>query len=733
MQINRCSKCMQKIESYPCPHCGYTMEGQTELNYALPPNSILYGRYLVGKMLGQGGFGMTYVGWDLVLDQKVAIKEYYPSGLVTRHPGMGTRLLWNTGTQAADFHSSGMENFLKEARKMMKLDNIPAAVRVLNTFFENDTAYIVMEFVDGETLASRLQKNGVYDWKQAKEIFLPLIEGMEQVHRAGLIHRDISPDNIMLQADGKVRILDLGAAKDMTINTGASSMLVAKPGFSPIEQYTQRGTSSPAADVYAMAATMYYTLTGTVPVPSTDRVNADTLRWDLPQLKALPKNVVTALQNAMEISAKNRTPSMAILLKELTGRASRRVKPEKKKSAPIGWIAAILVLVIGAGAGGYFWMTNRLNPPAAPEAAAQAELTEPETAPEITEAETVEVTEEAAEPETEPAETLPEDPRPVLTMRASDNLSKISYNAYSGYSIWGWENHRRGEVQKIVFQDNMDGAPESIWQRYDVSQAKDNSILIWLDGSTLYVGAYGRIAPNANASYLFAGFSNVREIEFGDVMYTGDVTNMSYMFTNCNQLTELDLQFMDTSKVTNMSRTFAECTRLKKLNLDSFRTPSLTNASQMFMNCSSLMQLDLSRFTTSRVSNFTEMFYNCSGLHQLNVSNFTLENTTTLIGMFQGCASLTKLDLSSFVPDRVTSMQNLFNGCRSLSELIIPVFNTYKVTNMQYMFYGCPSLTNPDFSAMDFSNVTEYDSFMNATQTINGRSWKALFWQEQGW
>ena len=247
---------MEEIQGYPCPHCGFDPRSVKGIEYALPMGTILAGKYLVGRVLGQGGFGITYVGWDIALERKVAIKEYYPSGQVSRNPG-SRGLTWYTSVQSQQAKQNGTQMFLKEARKMSKVDDIPNVVRVRDLFQENETAYIVMDFVEGETLKARLEKTGPLPWEQAKGIFLPAIQAMEQVHQAGLVHRDISPDNLMLTPGGKVKILDLGAAKDLSVNNGASSMQVAKGGFIPFEQYTQRGSSGPWTDVYAMAATVY--------------------------------------------------------------------------------------------------------------------------------------------------------------------------------------------------------------------------------------------------------------------------------------------------------------------------------------------------------------------------------------------------------------------------------------------------------------------------------------------
>ena len=324
MELNKCFGCMEEIQGYPCPHCGFDPRSVKGIEYALPMGTILAGKYLVGRVLGQGGFGITYVGWDIALERKVAIKEYYPSGQVSRNPG-SRGLTWYTSVQSQQAKQNGTQMFLKEARKMSKVDDIPNVVRVRDLFQENETAYIVMDFVEGETLKARLEKTGPLPWEQAKGIFLPAIQAMEQVHQAGLVHRDISPDNLMLTPDGKVKILDLGAAKDLSVNNGASSMQVAKGGFSPFEQYTQRGSSGPWTDVYAMAATVYYTLTGKLPPVATDRVVEDTISWEEPGLKALSAQALEALQKAMVISAKTRMQSMEELEK---GLYSTTVKPE---------------------------------------------------------------------------------------------------------------------------------------------------------------------------------------------------------------------------------------------------------------------------------------------------------------------------------------------------------------------------------------------------------------------
>lgn len=350
MKINRCMKCMKETDRYPCPHCGY--DGQPQPDYALRQGTILNGKYLVGCVLGQGGFGLTYVGLDLSLDRKVAIKEYYPNGSVVRAGATSSFLVWGSNERSVQLRQDGMDAFLREARKMAKVDDISGVVRVREQFRENDTAYIVMDFAEGETLKSLLNKTGPLPWERAKKIFLPALETLAQVHEAGIIHRDLSPDNLMVTPEGNVKILDLGAAKDLSVNSGASSMVVAKGGFSPWEQYTQRGGSGPWTDVYAMAATMYYALTGVLPPTAIDRMNGDQMQWDLPQLQALPGNVQSVLRKALSVPVKDRYGSAAELLAALKASmaapaAGKAAVKSPKPKPPWGVLLLSAVLMAG--------------------------------------------------------------------------------------------------------------------------------------------------------------------------------------------------------------------------------------------------------------------------------------------------------------------------------------------------------------------------------------------------
>ena len=296
-----------------CPECGRAYGSVHAEPFALKPGTILNGKYLMGEMLGQGGFGITYIGLDLLLQQKVAIKEYFPTctGMVSRENR--STVVWSSAMVGKTGTQRGFDSFLKEARKMAKLGGIPNVVGVKSVFTQNETAYIVMDFIEGETLQQKMQKNGPMDFDSCIRLMTPIMQSLAEVHKHGIIHRDISPDNIMVQPDGKPVLLDLGAAKDLDIQGKDGSIqttqMVAKQGFSPIEQYRKNASVGPWTDVYSMAATIYYCCTGTLPPTSVDRIVEDTLTCK----PRLTKEQFDVLAAGMSILPQKRPQDMARL------------------------------------------------------------------------------------------------------------------------------------------------------------------------------------------------------------------------------------------------------------------------------------------------------------------------------------------------------------------------------------------------------------------------------------
>lgn len=272
-----CMGCMSTLENpkNPCPKCGYHIAKNAPAPHHLKPFTILNGKYLVGRVLGEGGFGITYLGWDLNLDIKIAIKEYYPTGLVTRE--MTSTVTPFSGNKA-DFYRAGLDKFVKEAKSLAKFYTLPGIVVVKDFFRENGTAYIAMEFINGITLKQHLANSGGrLRPNEVFELMRPLMKSLSQIHAEGIIHRDISPDNIMLTNKGEVKLLDFGAARDFVTDSNKSLSVLLKPGYAPEEQYRTKGDQGPWTDVYALCATIYKMLTGITPPESLERFSEDEL------------------------------------------------------------------------------------------------------------------------------------------------------------------------------------------------------------------------------------------------------------------------------------------------------------------------------------------------------------------------------------------------------------------------------------------------------------------------
>lgn len=275
MDREYCPYCMNPVEpGAACPACGLTAGAYAPSPHHLPPGTVLRDRYLVGRVLGEGGFGITYIGCDLRLELKVAIKEYFPTDRANRVAAADLSVSSYSGA-AGERYQSGKARFLQEARTMARMDKQPVIVSVRDFFELNNTAYIVMEYVEGTTFKDLVpQRGGRIPAGELLHEMEPLFSALAAMHRQGLIHRDISPENLMLE-NGDVRLLDFGCARESA--GGEATLTIAlKHGYAPVEQYQNKG-QGPWTDVYALSATMYYCLTGRKPPQSMDRLVDDEL------------------------------------------------------------------------------------------------------------------------------------------------------------------------------------------------------------------------------------------------------------------------------------------------------------------------------------------------------------------------------------------------------------------------------------------------------------------------
>jgi serine/threonine protein kinase len=316
---NLCIHCMKEKHSADeiCPFCGSDPKSADIPPYHLQPFSILAGKYLLGMAIGEGGFGITYIGMDLNLEMRVAIKEYYPNGCAVRNCSESNTVL-SYSNSAQEVFEKGREKFINEARLLAKCSNLSEIVSVKDFFRENHTAYIVMEYIEGITLKAYLKQNGDHiPAQKTLQMMKPVICSLSKVHDMNLIHRDISPDNIMICNNGSVKILDFGGARDYIFSNEKSLSIMLKPGYAPEEQYRTHGNQGPWTDVYALCATMYRCITGSVPPESLERAYQESL----PPIRSIspdcPPAAASAIEKGMSIYPENRFQSMQELYSAL--------------------------------------------------------------------------------------------------------------------------------------------------------------------------------------------------------------------------------------------------------------------------------------------------------------------------------------------------------------------------------------------------------------------------------
>ena len=299
--------------------------------HCLRKGTRLIGRYTIECVLGQGGFGITYLGIDELHEKKVAIKEFFPQGIVTRNIEYRDTVTV-TFVGEKDNYEKGKERFLKEARTMAKFSKDEGIVKALDFFEINNTAYIVMEYLEGITLKQYLRENQRIAPEDLIELLVPLIESLDEIHSQGMIHRDISPDNIMVLPDGRIKLMDFGAARDYTEFGEKSLSIVLKPGYAPPEQYQTHGVQGPWTDIYALCATMYKCITGENPPDAIERVMDDSLKKISEFGIVIPTQEEAAIIKGMSVSAKDRYQDIKDFCEDLYGGYEETSVPENKES-----------------------------------------------------------------------------------------------------------------------------------------------------------------------------------------------------------------------------------------------------------------------------------------------------------------------------------------------------------------------------------------------------------------
>ncbi|MBR2876554.1 MAG: protein kinase [Clostridia bacterium] len=327
MEQQYCFHCMNPIDSDFCSHCNKSISDASSEPHHLQPGTLLNNKYLIGTVLGQGGFGITYIGRDINLDLKIAVKEYYPSGVVNRNAETSREITASVGP-ATDFFNKGKERFLSEARTLAKFSTEPSIVSVRDFFTENNTTYIVMEFLEGNDLKKHLDIKGKLSFKETFSMLSAIMTALSKIHEQGLIHRDISPANIIILNNGNAKLLDFGAAREVGGQDEKSLSILLKPGYAPEEQYRSKGRQGPWTDVYALSATIYKMVTGVTPTDAMNRVFSDDIK------KPSELNpIITAAQDAvilkgLSVKQEDRYQSVSELFNAMSVVANDEEEPD---------------------------------------------------------------------------------------------------------------------------------------------------------------------------------------------------------------------------------------------------------------------------------------------------------------------------------------------------------------------------------------------------------------------
>ena len=337
-----CPHCLRELpEEQVCPWCGCGPE-QPPLPYALDEGTLLQkGRYELAGVLGQGGFGLVYTAWDLVLDMPVVIKEYFPAGYCTRDAAESDQV--EVLPDKAQYYQFGLQTFLREAHILASLQNIPTVVKVFDCFEKNGTAYIVMELVRGEPLDVFYRKAKLTPDKLLK-MLRPTVDDLTAIHNLGVLHRDITPQNLLVQADGTVKLIDFGAATALTEDSSRGSAWT--PNFAAPEQFDENGRIGTWVDVYGLAATLYAVIVGSPLQDAPARLRHDALRNARPAKLHIPRRLFRTLCNALVLDPEQRTQTMEDFRADLYHLPRPRTPRTPRQKALLVLYSIVLVLCV---------------------------------------------------------------------------------------------------------------------------------------------------------------------------------------------------------------------------------------------------------------------------------------------------------------------------------------------------------------------------------------------------
>ena len=760
MDVNRiCFHCMGTLDQpgQICPHCGWD-NAHRENDVGELAATVLNGMYFIGRKLGRGGFGITYLGKDMNLGRRVAVKEYYPLATATRNTDTRTVRPYS---DARSEYEQGRSRAMEEARRIVQMEQIPNIVHVHGAFEENGTVYIVMDYIEGQTLAALVKEQGPLRWARVRELMWPIISALESVHRQGVIHRDISPDNIMLSTGKgaeRTYLLDFGAARSYSDNPARMTQTM-RPGYAPPEQYSSTGAQDVRTDEYALCATMYYLLTGKTPSDSTQLL---ALGQTMTPPRALGSDIPEHAEAALMRGMSPRMQDRYVSLSELREAFDRKPEPSKQsRKKYVGIVALVCALAVAVAA----WsVTRKSNNPSTPDPVDAEEISEvmedstaeptSEATVEPTEIPTSEPTETptpepTAEPTQQPTATPTSEPTaaptvgaPVLAVEPNDGSALKTFRTQDGdmieevYALEDTDEYQlswasEGAAGYEVHLAGIDGT-----EVLNVSSTKHEQVSLSADKLTageiyelhVIARAEGDESVAETSQYFMLNPTPTPEPTATPSPTPSPTPTPTPSPTPSPTVTPTpspDPTPIPVSEWPVLRSDVLEESYYKAEGED-YLEPKVFGSECLRSDISSITFLnhqdgapsyawDVSEDGSRAVLAWMESNGDLNDLYIAGEGGVRAPNDCS--GLFGAYWNVTSINFNGcFDTQNVEYMYGMFYECFSLSELDLTSFNTQSVIDMDLMFSNCINLTDLDLTSFNTQNVTEmYSMFLGCS------------------
>lgn len=663
--MEKCKFCFKEISDEICPYCKKAQSIQPQTEYKLPPGTIIADRYIIGADIGEGGFGITYLAYDNKLEARCAVKEYYPHTVAVRNTEASNKI---GCPENSSEYASGLIRFRNEAEKLSQFYSLKSIVNVRDYVEENNTGYIIMNYVEGISLKNYLDAHkGKISADEAFSMMEPIIHDLSIIQKEGIIHRDISPENIMVTEDNKLVLIDFGSAREYEDNKSLS--IILKHGYAPPEQYISTGKQGPWTDVYSICATIYRAITGKAPDDSIDLMEKGSKAKLPSKLGArLPAAREDELMKGLELNYKERIQSCEELYFRLY---TQNISSSRRRITPsftaIAACAIVLVGVIAAiiGISGKNDETSLSAEGSVSSASQTTDNTESLPAAEVSEssvtaiAETVTVSETKETKYTGSSEEFiaPEDL--LASGKAYNGIWQLSKDGTLYIDV-------KGEARKEDWTDHADSI-KTVVLGNEVTKLKNK---------------------------IFKGFSSIESVYFNDKLEKIGES----CFEGCTALGAVDIP----ESVVSIGDHAFSSSGITSLNIHG--APEIE--AYAFNECNALSEAYLGKAFWDKFAGY--MFYNCSALESIIIP----EGVEVINKhQFNGCSSLKEVTF----PDTLTAIDfYAFYNCSSLEKVVFP--DSLKTVGIS-AFRQCTSITEVVFS----EKMEEIDeaSFLNCDNLSN--------------